>query len=156
MKLKWRIEDKYPPLEFVSRQWNGHVETPDFRGKYEKEMYQADRRAKFTIQLPENLEVEKNSRFVVNLQVETAEVTGWDENVIYSVGPTFLFHPERKSWQEGEKTCVEEGGHLASVRSFSEAQELMKLDVKGTSERCGMTGLLKELLVRHIQNIDKY
>ena len=135
LKLNWRIENKFPDLEFVSDKRNGHAETPDFRGKYQEELYLADRRSKFVLQLPDSLEgLQKNSTLVVNLQVETEEIAGWHENVIYSAGSTFHFYPTRKSWDEAEKACIEEGSHLASVRSFAEAQELMKFDVEGKIE----------------------
>ena len=61
--------------------------------------------------------------------------------MIYSAGPTFKFHPQRKSWEEAEEACIEEGGHLASVRSLNEVKELLALDV-GSTDKVWIGGTL--------------
>ena len=121
LKLKWRIQNRFPDLELVSAQLSGHVETPGFGGKYDEELYKADRSSKFSLRLSNYLEkMPEDGTLVVNLQGETAQVIGWNESVIFSAGQTFQFHSERKSWEEAEKVCKEEGGHLASwVDSYS-------------------------------------
>ena len=81
----------------------------------------ANRRAKFTLQLPDNLkDASENSTLVVNLQTVIAEDPEWKENVVFKTGPTLNFHSERKSWEEAERICAESGSHPASVENFDE------------------------------------
>ena len=135
LTLKWRVENKFPDLEMISSQWNGYVETPDFGGQYEEELYMANRRAKFTLQLPDNLkDASENSTLVVNLQTVIAEDPEWKENVVFRIGPTLNFHSERKSWEEAERICAESGSHLASVENFDEYQDLRTLDIAGQKQ----------------------
>ena len=130
--LKWRIEEEFPDLEMRSSRLSGHVQTPNLGGKYEEGLYQADRKAKFTLQLPANFDgVPQNGAFVINLQAETALAEGWIENVLYSAGPTFRYHSERKTFEEAEEACSEDRGHLASVRNWAELEEVKAFGIEG-------------------------
>ena len=119
LKLMWRVVNRFPDLDMKSSQLNGDVETPGFKGKYEEELYQADRRAKFTLQLPATLEkIQENNTLVVNLETVIVEDPRWKESVVYAAGPVFKYHSERKTWEEAEKICVESGSHLAAVKNY--------------------------------------
>ena len=37
MVIKWRIDNKFPDIELMASQLSGHLQTPGFRGEYEKE-----------------------------------------------------------------------------------------------------------------------
>ena len=126
--VKWRIENHFPDVEWTSSQLNGYVETPDFRGKYEEELYQADRLAKLTLKIPDDLGYRsENSTLNVNLQTEMVENSEWKENVVYTAGVIFKYHSERKSWEEAKKVCIKSGSQLASVRDHDEHEVLRGL-----------------------------
>ena len=125
--LKWRIENKFPNLELVTTKLHGYAETPNLGGVVEEEFFMADRSNKFALELPIDLEHRiGDGKLMIDITVETHE--GRNEDVFYSDGPTFKHHPERKTWQDAENTCIEEGIHLASVVSWQERDELMVLD----------------------------
>ena len=57
------------------------------------------------------------------MEVDIREDTGWQEQVKYSEGFK-LFNKERRSWKDAESLCQERGGHLASILSEEEHEEL--------------------------------
>ena len=44
-----------------------------------------------------------------------------------SVNKIFIYHNERKNFADAERTCVQDGGHLASLHSLKDVNEVMDL-----------------------------
>ena len=131
LSLKWRIENKFPNLELVSTKLNGNVETPNFGGKFEEEFYLADRANTLTLDLPRDIDNTLGDRkLVIHIKVDTEVIEVWREAVLYSDGPTFKFYPERKTWEEAAKTCVDAGTHLAPMLNWREREEMLAFNEK--------------------------
>lgn len=125
--MKWKIENKFPDLILTSNSLSGEISTPSLAGEYDEEFYQADRRATFQLNLPEELDMSQD-RLNVQLEVNMGEGECWDEVVEYRDGtPKFVYYPSRKSFEEAEATCVKDGGHLASITSASENDEVVAM-----------------------------
>ena len=131
VSIRWKIEHKYPNLELISRNLVGRVNTPDLGEEVETEFYSGDRSNTFILELPDKFEdIVGKGRFVVNLNVNTRFGEGWREDVQYSDGNVFKYHPERKTWEEAEKYCSKHGTHLASVISWRELRKLTAIGEK--------------------------
>ena len=87
-----------------------------------------DKNLHVVLEFPENLkeQVGKGS-LMVQLEVNTREEEGWLEEVSFQEGYMSRFYAEKKTWAEAEAYCQEEGGHLASVLSEDEQQEVEAL-----------------------------
>ena len=115
--LKWEIRNIHSDLEIASSRVNGQVETPGLGEEYADEMYKADRKNTFTLELPQNIdEVLGAGKLVVDLKVSTSI----GDTVQYMAGQTFKYFSTRKTWPEAERSCLDEGSHLASVLNFKE------------------------------------
>ena len=127
--LKWKSESKFSDMEMIRTGENGHAATPDFGGEYDGDQYANDMRYTLVVMLPDDLdEAMGNGKLAVELQVHTGEGEGWKETVRYSVGQSLKYFPIQKTWEEAEKKCLENYGHLASVISPQENEELLRLD----------------------------
>ena len=65
---------------------------------------------------------------LIQLDVETREEEGWLEHVSYSHGAKYQPHldypNDLRSWEEAESHCQGDGGHLASVSTWWDQQEV--------------------------------
>ena len=119
--LKWKIESEMSDMEMERTGVSGYAETPDFGGDYNEELYKGGMTNTLIVQLPDDLEEKLDKgRLVVDLQVNTGEGKGWMETVRYTAGQSLKYFSTRKTWEEAEKECSENGGHLASVISQQE------------------------------------
>ena len=65
---------------------------------------------------------------VIQIESDMHEAKGWDETMTYTGEPKqFQLFEEKKTWGEAEAFCQHQGGHLASIVSESENQEVTAL-----------------------------
>ena len=89
----------------------------------------ADRKNTFQLSLPDEVD-KRQSRLNVRLEVNLGDGEGWDEFVEYRDGsPKFVRHSNRKTFEKAEATCVKDGGHLASVTTVSERDEVIAMSI---------------------------
>ena len=62
---------------------------------------------------------------MIQLEVDTREEEGWQEEVEY-LGQRYVYHEEKKTWPDAEAHCQSEGGHLASVLTREEQKEVRR------------------------------
>ena len=111
---------------FEVRMWsdNGTWHTPDFHGDFDKTYYKDSKHHHIALDFPENLRDNIGSGvLVIHLEVDIRENEGWQEYVEYSAQRTKLY-TEKKSWAYAEAHCQWEGGHLASIMSQEDQQEV--------------------------------
>ena len=125
-RLKWRINP--PPLEMTVQELGRSVQTPGLGGDtFEREDYMADGDYKTTLLLPHNIQgMVGEGALVMQLQVDTREEGGWKEVVKTSQSgqKTYKLYTEKKTWSDAEAHCQKVGGHLASVLSQEEQEEV--------------------------------
>ena len=112
---------------FKIRMWNnnGSWHTPWFGAKYDSNYYKKDIHYNLEIEIPQELSSEITSRsLVVQLEMETRDEEGWQEEVVYWEGPKYKLYKEEKNWTDAEATCQEGGGHLASLLSEGDQREV--------------------------------
>ena len=114
---------------FVIRMWNntGTWHTPGFHEEYNPSYYTGDKHHHVAIDFPKNLRDEMGSGFlVIQLEVDTREEEGWQEYVEYTAQRTKLYGEERDRtyWSAAEAHCQRDGGHLASILSEEDQQEV--------------------------------
>ena len=103
---------------------NGSWNTPGFGEEYETKKYEEDKYYNLFIDIPKNLFAQiGGGTLVIQLEVDTREEEGWQEEVSYWEGSKYKLYTDGKSWTEAEATCQGEGGHLASVLSDGEQEE---------------------------------
>ena len=102
---------------------NGTFHTPWFGGDFEKTFFESDQQHRARIEFPENLKEEIGSgRLVIELEINTREElneTVWIRNDTAEI-LVYKFHPEGKNWEDAERFCDAEGGHLASIQTFDQ------------------------------------
>ena len=125
-RLKWRLDP--PPLEMTVQELGRSVQTPGLgRDTFDREDYIADREYKTTLLLPHNIqEMVGKGALVVQLEVDTREEEGWKEVVKTSQGGQKIYklYEEEKTWSDAEEHCQGERGHLASVLTQEEQEEV--------------------------------
>ena len=112
---------------FEIRMWdhNGSWHTPWFGEEHDPNYYEEDKYYNLVIDIPKNLSVQIGSgSLVIQLEVDTREEEGWQEEVSYWEGSKYKLYTERKTWEDAEATCQRNGGHLASVLSDGEQEEV--------------------------------
>ena len=106
----------YQGVEIVMWNSNGTYHTPVFL----KEKY----RYHVILEFPENLtKIIGRGSLVIELEVVMGEESD-NAYVEYSEGSKYKFHNEEKTWEAAEIHCQNEGGHLASILSEEEQQEV--------------------------------
>ena len=111
---------------FDVKMWNnnGTWQTPWFEGEYKTGYHEENRHYYVSLQLPMNLKEQIHSgSLVIQLEVNTREEEGWQEEVSYWEGYKYRLYTEKKNWADAEATCQRDGGHLASVLSAKEQEE---------------------------------
>ena len=104
---------------------NGSWHTPWFGEEHDQNYYEEDKYYNLKIDIPIDLSSQIGSgSLVIQLEVDTREEEGWQEEVSFWEGAKYKLYTERKTWVDAEATCQEEGGHLASVLSDEEQEEV--------------------------------
>ena len=100
----------------------GTITTPGFGQSYNETYFWADKEHHTVLEFPENLkEYIGEGSLVIELDVD---IRGQEEEVFYSVQSKYKFYNKRKNWEKAEEYCKKEGGHLASVQSQQENEEV--------------------------------
>ena len=90
-----------------------------------EEYCKEDREFLMVLDLPDDIKEQVGNDSLI-IELDTREEKGWIEDVImYS--STCTLHTTKKNWTEAEAECRSEGGHLASVISEEENQELKRV-----------------------------
>ena len=123
-KMSWRIENN-PPMEMTTSEVGRSVQTPGFGGdSFDEAFYLSNQAYTSTLLLPSAEQIGKGS-LVIQLEEDTRDEEGWQERVLY--GSKFKLYRKGKTWEAAESYCQEEGGHLASVTTVAEHQEVWAL-----------------------------
>ena len=112
---------------FEVRMWNnnGTWHTPSFRGECNKSCYKEDKYFTLVLELPEDLPEKIGSgSLIIHLEVDITEERGRREEVAYWEGSKYKLYKEEKTWADAEAHCQREGGHLASVQTERDLEEL--------------------------------
>ena len=112
---------------FKVRLWNdkGTITTPWFGQVYNETYFLEDKEYHVTLEIPENVkQYIGDGTLVVEIEADIQEE---DEEVFYSVESKYKLYSEKKKWEDAENHCKREGGHLASVQSEQENQEIEKI-----------------------------
>ena len=108
--------------------WNssGTISSAWYREEYRKEHFLKNRDVHIVLAFPANIEDLVGSGILrIELEVDIRqEGEGWVEAVQYSEGTPYRAFHEQKTWEEAEAHCQSKGGHLASVLSEWEQDEL--------------------------------
>ena len=113
---------------FEVRMWsnNGSWHTPWFREGYDKNYYEEDKFYTAVLNFPSDLGSHiGGGSLVIKLEVNMREEDGLQEEVSYWEGSKYKLYTEKKTWADAEATCQEEGGHLASVLTEREQEEVL-------------------------------
>ena len=95
------------------------VATPGYEVKKLRNYFQANHVFKASFDFSDRVKEQMgNNSMTVNLEVDTREVEGWNEYV--TIRPKFWLVEEKKSWDEAQAHCQNEGGHLASFETEEE------------------------------------
>ena len=107
------------------RFWNdkGTITTPWFGQTYNETYFKTDNEYHAVLEFPENLdEYIGDGSLVIELEVDIRE----GEEVFYTGQPKYKLYTSKKNWQQAERHCENESGHLASIHSEQENQEVAK------------------------------
>ena len=123
-RLSWRIEN--PPLELTMTEVGKGVVSPSMGAN---SSYGLEGVFKASLLIPETISEEVGSgRLVVQLEVAARE-EGVQEEIMYSTAswgkPKYSYYEKKRTWADAEAHCQREGGHLASVLSQEEHEEMM-------------------------------
>ena len=120
---------------FVVRMWNnsGTHRTPWFREKYREDYHKEDKYHRVLLEYPNDIDKQAGSGSLeIQLEVDTREEEDWQEVVrVKTRQEKHKFFTEKKSWPDAEAHCQGDGGHLASVHSEEEMQEVETLNRLG-------------------------
>ena len=109
---------------------NGTFHTPWFRGNFEESFFESDQQHRVRLVLPDHVKDQMGKgSLVIELTVDIRKELGWNETVWIrndtSEMLVYKFHPDPESWEDAERICDSEGGHLASVHTFDRASDLL-------------------------------
>ena len=119
-------------LEVISESYKGSVQTPNFKGHYDEAAFGASGNFRFSLDTQHLLS--ESGSLLIEIEVETKNQTGWNDEVVFSEGSHFKLHNEKSTWYAAEARCQAEGGHLASVLSEQEFLEVNRL-TNGTASQ---------------------
>ena len=117
---------------------NSTITTPWLGGEFVEEYYREGKDYHMVLELPDDISDHIGGGFLkIELEVDTRETEGWQEYVKYTgllpegytwsdEGRAFKLHMEGRSWRDAEAECQREGGHLVSVTSEKENDELTR------------------------------
>ena len=119
--------------------WNnfGKLSTPKYGEDYDKRYYKDDQDIHVVLEYPGDiLEKIGSGSLVVQLEVDTREEEGWQEEVSYADVPNYKLYKEDKKWADAEVHCQDEGGHLAPILT-DEEQQIVEKVAKGAKAWIG-------------------
>ena len=122
---------------FEIRMWNnnGTWHTPGFGEEQEKSYYDEDKYYRLVLELPKDFyEKIGSGTLVIQLEVDTREEEDWQEEVEYWEGSKYTGNSEVLTWKEAEAHCMKGGGHLASVQSAGENQDVYGIFGENTQQ----------------------
>ena len=116
---------------------NGTFHTPWFGGDFEESFFKSDQQHRVRLEFPENLKDQIGSgRLVIEIEVDTREELGLQETVWIRNDTAeilrYKFHPEAESWEDAERICDAEGGHLASIQTLD--QQILVVEITPVSD----------------------
>ena len=113
-------------MNTLTENLNGTYASPWYHKKYDEKYYKESKHQKLIINFPENVgELLGSGSLVIQLEVDTREEQGWQEQVRYREGHSYkLYWDWTPSWSAAEAHCQKEGGHLASVLTEEEQEEV--------------------------------
>ena len=118
-------------LEVLVSTLNGTIETPWFGKSFERSYFLKDRHHHVVLEFPKNMASRLGEgSLVIDLEVDTRVEEGWQETVEIREGPRYTEEIPQENWKFVEQHCVELGGHLASVHSEWEHNELNRIRKK--------------------------
>ena len=104
-------------------------QTPGFGRKgINKDDYRSDHSYAAVLVLPKNISATVGSgSLVVELEVDTREEKGWQEEVDYWQGSKYKVYKDKKTQVDADSHCRSEAGHLASIETEEEQEEMTLL-----------------------------
>ena len=124
--LSWRIHNDKPPLEATVTEIGRTVQTPGF---YKNVNDDTNQIYTTILVFPQGLQSLLGNGFLsIELQVYVKGEDVEGETVDYSDRSNLkVYKEERKTWEGAEAQCVLDGGHLASILSPEEQDQLEAL-----------------------------
>ena len=127
--MGWRIENRKAFMEMKTSEVGRSVQTPGYGGDF----YPSDQFYKSTLLLPRASKLssimgsQHDKSLVIEIETITREEECWQEDVQYGSKYKLSSYMEEKTWEDAEAHCQSLGGHLASVRTAEEHEELASL-----------------------------
>ena len=104
---------------------NGSITTPWFGEEYVEEYYKEDKDFLMVLEVPDDIKYQVGGgSLIIDVEVDIRDEEGWVEDI---TSFTFSLHATKKTWEEAERDCQREGGHLASVTSDEENEMVSNL-----------------------------
>ena len=96
------------------------------------------------LEIPDEVKAQMGTgQLVIELEVDTRQAEGWEEEVQYLVGHGFRgVHRKPLPWRDAKEYCIKQGGKLASVKSKWELDQVNS--ITSTSVWLGGTDVEKE------------
>ena len=115
------IPKPYKLNAFEIKMWNlnGTITSPYYGGEFVEEYYKRDTEIHLMLELPVNIkEIVGFGSLQIELEVDTREEQGWEEQVVYLVDDNtnevlqdkiFTLHTTKKNWTDAEAACQRVG-----------------------------------------------
>ena len=105
---------------------NGTWHTPWLGEEFQKNYYKENKYYNLILEFPQEFpDPMEGGSLVIQLEMDTRYEEGWQEEVVYWEGSKYkLYTDEYKNWSDAASHCQGEGGHLASVMSDGEQEEV--------------------------------
>ena len=128
------VPKPFGPNSFEIIMWNsnGTFQTPGFGERLDKDYYKVSHLHHVVIEFPENLlELVGDGTLVIEIEVKTKEGEGLSDVVQYSDEQRYeiieLDYTEMLYWYDSKRSCQGKKGHLASILSEWELNQLEKM-----------------------------
>lgn len=129
-RLSWRVENS--PLTLTSSEVGRTIETPNLgSSNFETSYFEEDHSFIATLEIQTSLKTQlDDGALVIQLETNLHEGEGWVETVTYTgVSKEFVLVDDKKTWEEAEVYCQNQGGHLASIITEREENEAFYLSI---------------------------
>ena len=121
---------------------NGTFHTPWFGAGFVESFFESDQQHRVKLEFPSNVKDQIGSgRLVIELEVDIRKglnETVWIRNDTADI-LKYKFHPEGKSWEDAERICDGEGGHLASIQTLDKQRAVVEIVPNGGNFWVGST-----------------
>ena len=111
-------------LEIMHWSTEGQIESPWYRNdenNFCENDHMVERELRITLGPPKNIPKGlKQWTLVINLEVNNLT----ESKVAFREGPEHRFFAQRRNWSDAEQYCKDNDGHLASVGSYAQYQEM--------------------------------